>query len=268
MFGAGAVRMPARTVDLTRMAATFAAVGAESIPRGACAARPMRTPSGPTARPPDPLPPIRFANVSSRRGTLHAPSAGVNRAMLRLLVAAFAALLSMGCNEEPVPRADAATDAIVTPGLTRCGGEAVDLMTDDRNCGRCGAACSPGQRCQRGLCGSASPCSGTLELCGTDCSDLDRDADNCGACGRECGPELVCDRGECVAPCAPLEECDGSCVDLQASRAWTTVSPASVIALHAQDTRSVSTAAFGSTGTRTTRRMREPLPRRLRSWRV
>ena len=76
-------------------------------------------------------------------------------------------------------RACAAPD---DPRSTAC---CVDLVTDERHCGRCGGACSPGETC-----------------CGGGCVDAAVDPTHCGGCNRPCrNPyvcvERVCEGGTC-----------------------------------------------------------------------
>ncbi len=118
-----------------------------------------------------------------------------------------------------------------------CSGTCVDLTTDERNCGACGAACLAGQSCcgsactdtttsttNCGSCGRACGgaltclqgqcgCAGGLTACGTSCADVESDAANCGTCGASCGTHGVCSGGVCG--CAPgYTQCGSACVDL------------------------------------------------------
>ena len=95
------------------------------------------------------------------------------------------------------------------PGLTRCGGACVDVLSDVRNCGVCQLACSAGAACIGGSCicppDRATSCNGV-------CVDLGSDRNNCGRCASVCESGLVaaeCRGGACVrADCAVgLEYC-------------------------------------------------------------
>ncbi len=96
----------------------------------------------------------------------------------------------------------------------------VNLRSDVKNCGACGNACEPGQRCiddgavvqcqcQQGR--SYCPArAGGLE----GCFDLENDPRNCGACGYVCpyvaNAAPVCDRGRCKHECLPgTADCNG-----------------------------------------------------------
>jgi chitobiase/beta-hexosaminidase-like protein/stigma-specific protein Stig1 len=132
--------------------------------------------------------------------------------------------------------------------LTACGTSCVDTMSDNDNCGACGATCTTGQVCcggactvtaldsaNCGSCGYACPMSGATcsagicgcdppkaTSCGTDgggaCVDLASDSNNCGACGTACsGTTPVCSGGSCVASCdtaSDQTQCGAQCVTL------------------------------------------------------
>lgn len=87
-----------------------------------------------------------------------------------------------------------------------CGnGCETSLADDPKNCGACGNACNPGQRCVQGSC----LCPPGLTPCGDDCVDVANDPANCGSCGNPCdgasttggGPQ--CKGGECSYVCFP-----------------------------------------------------------------
>jgi Stigma-specific protein, Stig1 len=82
-------------------------------------------------------------------------------------------------------------------GTTSCGASCVDLVTDNSNCGRCGADCGSGHLCDQGLC--SGECSSRLIVCGGSCVDTQSDEDNCGACGNACGAGQNCSAGVCVS---------------------------------------------------------------------
>lgn len=97
-----------------------------------------------------------------------------------------------------------------------CDGEvdnvpAIELQTDELNCGRCGNACS----------GTTSEC------CAGDCVDTMTDVAHCGSCDSKCVAGQTCSAGKCVTPppsdagvmcddmnpCMATEHCcDGACV--------------------------------------------------------
>jgi hypothetical protein len=108
--------------------------------------------------------------------------------------------------------ADAATDAPTEASACPAGwgecspGACVSLATTAAHCGRCGAACSPSWRCERGTCVSPSGVS-----CDPGQADCDRnegngcesalrvDHVNCGACGNNCRTRgLFCREGACA----------------------------------------------------------------------
>lgn len=65
-----------------------------------------------------------------------------------------------------------------------------DLLTNAQNCGGCGNACAPGERCFDGKCG----CPSGLTDCNGLCVDTSSDNFNCGACGKACDwPVDACD---------------------------------------------------------------------------
>jgi hypothetical protein len=97
-----------------------------------------------------------------------------------------------------------------------------DTFGDPKNCGACGAECSPGEACYFGKC---------YCFCGASCfTSINSDIDNCGTCGYECpgsrdslNPisvafELdaahgkpVCDQGVCGYACSrDWANCDGN----------------------------------------------------------
>ncbi len=100
---------------------------------------------------------------------------------------------------------------------TETDGCEVFLFDDPLNCGACGKACAPGQRCENAkcVCGpkeTACPSFGT----NVECADLDSDPRNCGVCGNVCpGPfdgsgKAVCRLGHCQIDCkSGYADCDG-----------------------------------------------------------
>lgn len=97
------------------------------------------------------------------------------------------------------------------PGLTACGGDCLDLMTDAQNCSGCGQACT--------LSHASSICAGgscAVGACDADWADCDGDpsngcetdlttTSNCGACGANCDLQhasSTCSGGNCaIASC-------------------------------------------------------------------
>jgi len=101
-----------------------------------------------------------------------------------------------GAPEAPPPQVDAGQPPapdVCPPGFTDCNGVCVDLLTDDLNCGRCGVACFPTERCLFGQC-----CGVDEVLCGNLCTNLLSDESNCGTCGFQCEPGLECVLGVCT----------------------------------------------------------------------
>ncbi len=79
----------------------------------------------------------------------------------------------------------------------------VDLGSDLRNCGSCGAICPWGAACRGGQC----VCPAGEDVCGTgflggECVDLASDDSDCGACGVHCGAGS-CVGGACVCGESP-----------------------------------------------------------------
>ena len=103
---------------------------------------------------------------------------------------------------------DSAAEASVCPaGWGECSpGACMNLATTAAHCGRCGAACSPSWRCERGTC--VSPSGVTCDPGRADCdrnetngceSALRVDHINCGACGNDCTARgLFCREGACA----------------------------------------------------------------------
>ncbi len=124
-----------------------------------------------------------------------------------------------GGADAPIAPGDGAApiDADLGPcdgGLTRCGADCVDLVTDKKNCGKCGKPCLIG--CSAGKCmTSCSP----LEDCDGYCKDVTRDWENCKTCGNRCPRGQACVASACQ--CGPKPSFaadvqpifDGSCAD-------------------------------------------------------
>lgn len=110
---------------------------------------------------------------------------------------------------------DVVARAHVCPeGEASCGGACIDVTSDPANCGGCGIACGPDQRCADGRC----ECVVSLDACGAACVELSSDPMHCGACDNACA--ALCAMGRCVDRCpAGTTECDGACADLSSSAA-------------------------------------------------
>jgi hypothetical protein len=100
-------------------------------------------------------------------------------------------------------------------GIIPTDGCEINIATDRNNCGACGNACPPDQKCLvRGDtvgCG----CQPLETLCadvnGNEyCADLLNDTRNCGACGYRCQTGASCKKGFCEYECPPGRgDCDG-----------------------------------------------------------
>lgn len=78
-------------------------------------------------------------------------------------------------------------------GLTRCGDSCLNLLTNERNCGACGASCAAGRTC-----------------CNGRCADTNNNPNHCGACGRRCPTGVTCVNGACSSSgtaCAVATDC-------------------------------------------------------------
>jgi hypothetical protein len=113
---------------------------------------------------------------------------------------------------DAVPDVIDAPDASSCDAAEMCGGRCVDLRSDVRNCGRCGAICASNEVCTDGVCGIACP-SGQ-SACGSVCVDLQSDPAHCGACGTRCPSGRPCEGGFCSPVCeSGFTACRGMCVD-------------------------------------------------------
>ena len=83
-----------------------------------------------------------------------------------------------------------------------CGGECVDVSTDQLHCGRCFSACRGGT-CIDGGCTcpeGQEPCIENMQLTGLTCTvTKGTDPKNCGACNTFCSDSQVCVSAQCVA---------------------------------------------------------------------
>ncbi len=97
----------------------------------------------------------------------------------------------------------------------------MDVNTDNANCGTCGNACTDGEVCAGGTCGTT--CGPDLTRCtasdGTDhCKDTTHDPANCGSCGHACtAPDnatAACAGNRCAYFCADgFADCNVSAAD-------------------------------------------------------
>ncbi|MGC4094231.1 MAG: hypothetical protein QM756_41250 [Polyangiaceae bacterium] len=76
-----------------------------------------------------------------------------------------------------------------------CGDVCVNPLSDAKNCGGCGRACSTGQSCLEGAC----TCPSETTLCSSGCVDINYDTSNCGKCNAVCGSSQTCEQGKCVS---------------------------------------------------------------------
>jgi hypothetical protein len=97
------------------------------------------------------------------------------------------------------------TPVVCPPGTFDCGGQCVDLMTDDDNCGSCGESCDGlgdiglgyGQICVGGNC----QCPAGQEICGDEfpsCTDTSSHPIHCGTCFNPCAEGESCVEGVCT----------------------------------------------------------------------
>lgn len=93
-------------------------------------------------------------------------------------------------------------------GGTRCGGECVDIRTNDNHCGQCNRHCGNGT-CVGGVC----QCNAGATDCGayySVCVDLQTSNLHCGSCNRTCYM-TGCIAGVC--DCEFGTRCNGECID-------------------------------------------------------
>jgi len=102
----------------------------------------------------------------------------------------------------PSTPTSASASPACTETQTRCGDDCVYLMLNRENCGACGHACGPGEKCAIGECGPE--CIGGSIDCGDgNCAPLAVDPNNCGGCGIVCQQGFRCSGGGCRIDCAP-----------------------------------------------------------------
>ncbi len=134
----------------------------------------------------------------------HAMRGWVGGVVSALAASVVVAVLAAGCSSSTTPfDAGTGTDATVVSCGTKsalCGDTCVSLQNDNANCGACGTACTTGQVCSQGKCGTT--CGGGTKLCGSSCVETDVDPANCGACGTKCSASEVCSAGKCGTTCA------------------------------------------------------------------
>jgi hypothetical protein len=68
-------------------------------------------------------------------------------------------------------------------GQSACGGDCVDLSSDDLHCGACRSPVPSGLVCRNAQPGCADT---SLTLCSTECADLGYSIDHCGTCDHQC----------------------------------------------------------------------------------
>ncbi len=87
-------------------------------------------------------------------------------------------------------------------GMTLCGSECVDVISNAEHCGACGNQCGEDQLCEAAVC----QCPPGLVFCGAECVDVAADIEHCGACDVPCADGESCVAGVCHV--------DPACVDV------------------------------------------------------
>jgi stigma-specific protein Stig1 len=108
-----------------------------------------------------------------------------------LFIALAFLLLSLQMGAQTTPSCEA--------GKSMCDGRCVDVTKSPRNCGACGRACEPGQKCVAGACSGTASCAAGKTMCPKEerCVDLSKNPKNCGGCGHACKPGQKCLSGQC-----------------------------------------------------------------------
>lgn len=97
-------------------------------------------------------------------------------------------------HENPLGYAQSCPDS---PKSTECSASCVDLQTDSKNCGACGAVCPSGTKCSACVCA----CPDQQILCGDTCVDTSLNPKHCGSCDKACSAGEGCFSGKCAAEC-------------------------------------------------------------------
>lgn len=110
-------------------------------------------------------------------------------------------------------------------GLTNCGGNCYNLLTDVNNCGACGVICAFPNAfavCINGQCAIGGCNAGYFNCNGINADGCEvnvlADSNNCGGCGNVCPPRPnasnVCNNGQCSLICnAGFADCDNNPVN-------------------------------------------------------
>ena len=158
-----------------------------------------------------------------KRSAAQPRAARLPRGLVALALGALIISGATACDEagqpavtpDAAPLDGAAADTVppCPAGKSRCGSKCIDLTSDNKNCGKCGGACTTGQVCSQGKC--TLWCQAGLTDCSGKCVDLQADNSHCGGCSKACTAGQVCTSGACALSCQKgLTECSGKCVDL------------------------------------------------------
>ena len=131
-----------------------------------------------------------------------------------LLTACGGATAATSTVDASAPDGETAVPApFCASGKTTCDGACTDLASNQDNCGACGLACQPMERCQHGAC-TFIGCDPNLVVCDGICNTFD-DPKTCGSCATACPTGQVCSLQKCTTACAAgLTTCDGACANL------------------------------------------------------